>query len=159
MKKLLKTLSIGTLTLATIVGSFYGHENDFPPLYSNKTGTSTGVCLSIFSRVEKGAIFNGSMISLFSNNNGKINGANVSFVYFSDSSKNSTGKLNGINISAGNAYQNINGVDISFISCANNINGVQIGGVLRNQKRKSLFLNYSFIENSYLFKTKDYQKK
>lgn len=130
--------------MATIVGSFYGHEKDFPPLYSNKTGTSAGICISVVSRVEKGSTFNGLMISLFSNNNGKINGANISAVYFSDSSKTSTGKLNGINISAGNAYQNINGVDVSLISCANNINGIQIGGYIKNQKRESLFLNYAF---------------
>ena len=158
---LLKKTALGGLALAILVGTFSPHKDDFPPIYTYKTGTGYGISLSIVSESEKDARLYGANLSFI--NAGNVNGANLSFI--------NAGNVNGANLSAFNIgdklNSKLNGLEVGLFNLElsverKNVNGVQIGianeqtngkviqiGVYNsstknNDTRRSLLVNYDF---------------
>ena len=145
-RKMRKKLVIGALSLATIVGTFTSHEEDFPPFKINKTGTSYGIAVGGEINFEEGAKFYGIVIAPVVNisENSEIYGANICFINLN------AGKLNGLSLGLGNVSHNgrVNGLELGITNAphenstktyeSSNINGVQIG--VLNNKRNSTAL-------------------
>ncbi|HJZ19294.1 MAG TPA: hypothetical protein VJ208_04260 [Candidatus Nanoarchaeia archaeon] len=171
---LLKKTALGGLALAILVGTFSPHRDDFPPIYTYKTGTGYGISLSIVSESEKDARLYGANLSFI--NAGNVNGANLSFINVgnvngANLSAFNIGNVNGANLSAFNIgdklNSKLNGLEVGLFNLElsverKNVNGVQIGianeqingkviqiGVYNsstknNDTRRSLLVNYDF---------------
>ena len=146
-----KYVASAILGATVVIGSCTAHKDDCPPLYTNKIGTSGGICISLYTRIESGAKFNGIVISAGVENKGIINGVKLSFA--NESSK-GNGKINGLESSLLDLPkedpQEINGLQIGLINTTKESGKTtQIGiynriiGSNNEIINRSLGLNYS----------------
>ena len=158
-----RTLYAGLLG-ATIAGTYFGREGDFPPIYVNKTGTSGGICVGLLVHSDINSKFYGPVFSLYSANEGTINGTRVSAV---NDSTNTSSKMNGLEVGLINSHLNgdkkhstwgsneqLNGVAIGVGNVHRANNSVQFGlinildnGLAATKERYGLLINGSFDED------------
>ncbi len=158
MKKILKYGLIGLLSATALWGTYKNHDRDFPPIYTNKTGTSEGICTGLVARIDNGATFNGLIVSPVIINNGKVNGASIGLTNLNHSYS----KFNGVQlgvlangpIEKEKGYSEFNGAQIVILmnlsSKENNIFQIGIFNELYNDPKKmgdknrcSLIFNYN----------------
>ncbi len=138
----------GGLTLATVIGTFSSHKEDFPPLYTRKVGNDYGISLSLALESEVDSKFYGVNLAFL--NAGNVNGINLGV--FNLGAK-SISRVNGLEIGLFNLESNperkkVNGVQIGLINHQTGGDVVQIGvynASTKNEVTKNSFLiNYDF---------------
>src|SRR3989338_7938869 len=160
--KWVKRSLIGTTVLATIIGTYSAREGDFAPVYVRHTGTSYGISVGIVQKFDEGVIHNGLVISGYTLNRGKINGAAVSLVSAG------RGTINGLELGAfnihserkegneiGEHYGAINGLQLSLFNAIKEANGMQIG--IFNGSNDGSKLQFGLFNNSDIYDAKTFQ--
>ncbi|MFA6073296.1 MAG: hypothetical protein WC758_04245 [Candidatus Woesearchaeota archaeon] len=171
MNKIIKR-TLQTLTAVAIVsGTYFGRgHDDFPPLYSHKTGDSYGANVAIYTKIESGASINGLNLSIITNNYGQINGLNAGI------RKNNFSEINGVSIQLANYSKDnssVNGLEIGVVNAGNaniknfnrlkecaDLNGVAVGVINSHQSLDGLQIGIwnETRNNAGLIMNVDYQK-
>lgn len=132
-RKWIKRSVRGSIALATIIGTYSAREGDFAPFYVRHTGDSYGISVGIVQKFDEGARHDGLVISGYTLNRGKINGAAASFV------NGGRGTINGLELGFFNLHYNaspkepgkiygaINGIQAGLVNNIREANGFQIG--------------------------------
>jgi len=154
-----KKTALGLVGALTVMGTISGTSGGLTPLYTKKTGTSYGINLGLLTEFKPGSKFYGLSISFLSTKSGGvINGIDLSIgsPYTNGGEEERISKTNGIEASIlslpsslEDAAPEINGLQFSFMGEAGKESDVvQVGGYLQiereNDKRRSVFVNYSF---------------
>lgn len=170
MRKILKRTLQTALLLTTLYGTYSARDGDFPPIYSNKTGDSYGINVSLYTRINEGATINGANMSIVTQNLGTINGVNLNLVQagtYSASAENklkgNLGDINGLDISilASLEMKQVNGVQLSvFFNNTNYVNGFQAAlfpetnnlsgtqvGIYNHAQNDGVILNFGLSDN------------
>ncbi|MFA6073121.1 MAG: hypothetical protein WC758_03340 [Candidatus Woesearchaeota archaeon] len=160
IKRTLQTLVAG----AIVSGTYFGRGNDdFPPLYSHKTGDAYGINVAVYTKIDSGASINGFNISALSLNSGTVNGVNASLRNEADplSFKHQVfGKVNGLEIGLRNSTEGwgssisgdgyarngstVNGLAVGIINSHSKLNGVQIGICNETKNNAGVLLNVDY---------------
>lgn len=130
----MKKIGLG-VTLATSIAFLrYNPENPF--YVKVPEGKTYGIIISGIVEVERGATFNGLILSLMTKNKGKVNGVLISGINkYGDEYGNEYGNesiTNGVgvaleNISNDGADYSFNGIQVGLGNKADKLNGIQIG--------------------------------
>ena len=108
-KKRLAKIALGS---AIFAGTYFGRYGDLPPFYANKVRTSGGICVALYTHIDKDATFYGPITSVYTNNEGKVNGIIISLA-----SENQN-KINGVTTAVWNMSNRgkINGLELSLFN-------------------------------------------
>ena len=157
MNKIIKRTLQGIVAAAIISGTYFGRgKDDFPPLYAHKTKDSYGINFAVYTKVDSGASINGVNLAFWTENYGKINGANIT-----GSNEGNYGLVNGLELAfltltghkAGDTTKiirsaeyssDINGLAIALVNMHRKLNGAQIGMFNMTADNQGVLLNVDY---------------